>query len=160
MWKRALLVIAFLQSTVALGSDCYKADVGHCATEKAMFDATNNFRAQNGLPPLQYKRELQWSARKWSEKMAKTGRVDHEGFPTTRNETILLEFPASKIKVHGENCAGISRRKPNDFGEYIVSLWIRSRGHRANMLRHFRYMGVGFARDGRGGYYGTQNFSW
>lgn len=160
MFKRALLFIAFLQSSMALANDCYKADIGTCETERKMFEATNNFRAQNGLPPLQYKRELQWSARKWSESMAATGRVDHQGFPTTRNQTIILEFPASNLKVHGENCAGMARVKPFDYGEYFVSLWIRSPGHRANMLRNWRYVGMGYARDGKSGHYATQNFSW
>lgn len=160
MFKRVLLFFAFLQSSMALANDCYKADIGTCAVERSMLAATNNFRAQNGLPPLQYKRELQWSARKWSESMAATGRISHNGFPTTRNQTIVLEFPASNIKVHGENVAWFSGYKPEDFGEFFVGLWINSAGHRANMLRNWRYVGMGYARDSKGGHYATQNFSW
>lgn len=160
MLNRVILFFCVFYTTITLADDCYKTDIGTCAIESSMFNATNAFRAQNGLPPLQYKRELQWSARKWSESMAATGRISHDGFPTTRNQTVVLEFPASNIKVQGENVAWFSRYKPSDFGQFFVGLWIGSAGHRANMLRNWRYVGMGYARDSKGGHYATQNFSW
>lgn len=159
MFKRVLLICAFFQSSIAL-SGCYKTDIGTCGVEQSMLDATNAFRAQNGLKPLQYKQELNWSARKWSESMAATGKIGHEGFPTTRNQTIILEFPASNITVSGENVAWFSGYKPQDFGQFFVKLWIGSAGHRANLLRNWRYVGVGYATDDKGGHFATQNFAW
>lgn len=160
MLKRVLLILAFFQTTIALGNDCYKTDIGTCSIELSMFNATNSFRAANGLAPLLYRKELNWASRKWSESMAATGRVGHQGFPTTRNQTIILEFPASNLKVYGENVAYFANRKPQDFGQYFVGLWINSPGHRANMLRPYKYFGVGYARDQRAGHYATQNFSY
>ena len=148
----------FLQSAVGL-ADCYKSDIGTCGVERSMLEATNAFRARYGLAPLQYKKELQWAARKWSENMAATGRLSHDGFPTLRNQTIILEFPASNQKVHGENVAYFSGYKPPDFGRFFVEMWVKSPGHRDNILRNFRFIGVGYGRN-NGAHYATQLFAW
>jgi uncharacterized protein YkwD len=159
MVRRIVLGLAlFLQSTVLL-ADCYKTDIGTCGVEKSMLEATNAFRAQYGLPALQYKKELNWAARKWSESMAATGRLSHDGFPTLRNQTIILEFPASNQKVHGENVAYFQGYKPPDFGRFFVDMWIKSGPHRQNMLRNFRFIGVGYGRN-NGQHYATQLFAW
>jgi uncharacterized protein YkwD len=41
----------------------------------------------------------------------------------------------------------------------MVAMWMRSPGHRANILSsRFTHIGVGAARTGSGQTYGTQNF--
>lgn len=155
-------IVIGLFASIFCGSafaECYKADIGTCGIEASMLEATNAFRARNGLPPLQYKRELAWAARKWSDRMAETGQVGHDGFPTWRNQVILLEFPSSKMRAHGENVAYFRGHKPPDFGRFFVDLWIGSPGHRENILRNFRFVGMGYGRN-NGGHFGTQLFAW
>lgn len=153
-----VLVLGFFLSNLAL-ADCYKTDIGTCAIEKAMLDATNAFRAQNGLPPLEYRRELAFAARAWSDQMAATATIGHAGFPDARNADIQAEFPGSPARVHGENVAYFLGHKPASIGGYLVQLWIGSAGHRENILRPFRYVGMGYSRR-NGAHFATQAFAW
>lgn len=155
---RAFLVFFIgLNSGVTL-AQCYKGNTVTCGIEISMLKATNDFRAQNGLRPLDYKPEFNWAARKWSESMAAVQKISHDGFPTLRNQTIILEFPASNVKAYGENVAYFWGGNPPDIGKYFVDLWIKSEGHRANMLYKWKSFGVGYAKDKRGAHYATQIF--
>lgn len=159
MLRAILLFLIGLNSSISL-AQCYKGNSLTCGIELSMLKATNEFRAQNGLRPLDYKPELNWAARKWSESMAAVGKISHDGFPTLRNQTILLEFPASNVKAYGENVAYFwTTKNPPDIGKYFVNLWIKSEGHRANMLYKWKTFGVGYAVDKRGAHYATQLFS-
>lgn len=156
--RLVVLVFCVLLSN-AVRAECYKSDIGTCAIEQAMLDATNTYRAQNGLAPLQYRRELAWSARHWSDDMAASATVGHAGFPDARNANIIAEFPNSPARVHGENVAYFLGQKPASIGKYFVDLWIASPGHRENILRNFRYVGMGYSRR-NGAHFATQNFAW
>lgn len=154
-----VLVLCSLLSSVPAFGECYKTDIGTCAIEKAMLDATNAFRAKNGLPPLEYRRELAFAARAWSDEMAASATIGHAGFPAARNASIQAEFPGSPARVHGENVAYFLGHKPASIGGYFVELWIGSTGHRENILRPFRYVGMGYSRR-NGAHFATQAFAW
>lgn len=160
MFQRLVLFLAlFFCSEIALC--CYKPPdvVGTCDIEQQMIAAINKFRANNGFPAFKYARELNWSARKWAENIAATNDISHRGFPVLRNQTIILEFPASNMKVAGETLAYFYLIKPGNFAQHFVENWLRSPAHRDLIMRPFNYVGIGFARKGNG-QFAVANFAY
>lgn len=117
-----------------------------------ILNQTNQFRRSKGLTNLIIVKNLNEIARKHSEDMAK-GRVGfgHGGF-RERNAK------ANKIikRMHGfaENVA----YGPTS-GKQVVTLWKNSPGHRRNMLGHYKYIGIGIAKDRKGRIYYTEVFA-
>jgi len=112
---------------------------------------TNKFRASNGLPPLKMEINCNLLAEKHSKDMAsgKTG-FGHDGFE---------ERAAAIGKVLG----GMSGAAENvAYGTLdakgVVDGWIKSPGHRKNMLGNFNLIGVGYAQGKGRIIYFTQLF--
>ena len=91
-------------------------------------------------------------ARKHSEDMA-SGRIGfgHEGFDK-RNAM------ANKVIKHMHDFAENVAYGPTT-GTAVVNLWKKSPGHRRNMLGHYKYIGIGIAKDRQGRIYYTQVFA-
>lgn len=91
-------------------------------------------------------------ARKHSEDMA-GGRVGfgHEGFGK-RNAM------ANRVIKHMHDFAENVAYGPTT-GTAVVNLWKNSPGHRRNMLGHYKYIGIGVAKDRQGRIYYTQVFA-
>lgn len=106
---------------------------------------TNEFRAQNGLVPLGLMPELNTVAQGWSTHMATSGDFKH-------NPTFSSSYPAG-WSGGAENIA--AGQSPDD----VVTGWINSSGHRANLLGDYNYIGIGYATGGPYGRYYTQNFA-
>lgn len=112
---------------------------------------TNEFRRSEGLPKLILNEDLNAIAQKHSQDMAK-GRVafGHAGF-SERNALASSEI--SHLHSFAENVAyGPTTAKG------VVTLWKNSPGHRHNMLGHYKYIGIGIAKDRNGRIYYTEVF--
>lgn len=107
---------------------------------------TNNARANNGLPALVGMDELNTVSQDWTEHMAETGDFTH-------NPSYTDSYPTGWTAA-GENIA--KGQAPKD----VVAAWMASPGHRSNILSpDYTHIGIGFAKDGNGRTYYTQNFA-
>ncbi|GAA4822608.1 hypothetical protein GCM10025786_33090 [Nocardioides caeni] len=106
---------------------------------------TNAARAAEGKAPLAAMRTLDTVAQNWTQRMALSGTLAH-------NPSYWKQYPAGWSSA-GENVAmGYVPRN-------VVSGWMGSEGHRANILGDFTHLGIGVVRTGNGTYWFTQNFA-
>ena len=113
-------------------------------TESSLLGAMNTVRMAHGLQPLHADPRLERAARGHSSRMLRTGTFAHGAFGT-RIRSVGVRSPRI-----GENLAwsaGLSTARA------IVSMWLASPAHRANLLHPgYRLVGVGALRgcfDGR-----------
>jgi uncharacterized protein YkwD len=146
--RRAVAVLA----AVVLSSALWLVPAQASATRAtsyadAAFRATNAHRADQGRVQLREGACLTRMAERWARHMARTGRMVHQDLgPIARR---------CGLSMVGENIAmGYSS------GRVVVNRgWMRSEGHRANILRReYRLMGIGAARDSNGRWWASQVF--
>lgn len=115
----------------------------HTTSEQSLADQVlalvNQERTTAGLNPLTFDPQAQTAAKAHAEDMAGRGFFDHftpEGWtPTDR----LNMLNASGFSMTGENIA-VGQPTPAD----VMTAWMNSTGHRANILRaEFTHLGVG-----------------
>jgi len=87
-------------------------------TFQAMIDATNAERRARGYAPLVADPQLQAMAEKWGKHMATTWRFEHSNYPVA------------------ENIAAGQRTVPE-----AMASWMKSSGHRANILGGYSRIG-------------------
>ncbi|HYJ46121.1 MAG TPA: CAP domain-containing protein [Pyrinomonadaceae bacterium] len=131
------------------------APVAASSLERRAFDLINSERAKYGLPPLAWDGDLCRMARLHSEKMARLNFFDHEGpdgdLPNrARDNGIRWRSLAENIALN---------QGYDDPVSLAVDQWMRSSGHRDNILRRiFTHTAVGIARSKDGRVYLTQVF--
>jgi uncharacterized protein YkwD len=108
--------------------------------------ATNAERTKAGLAPLAASGCAAGYAQSWSAALARAGSLSHQPL-----RPVLTGCAARTV---GENVA---------FGnvgpEEMVGMWMRSAGHRANILNpRYTHLGVGQTTTGSGRVYGVQVF--
>lgn len=114
--------------------------------EGDVFALTNAERARAGLQPLQSSGCAQQRARTWSQHMAATGSMSHQPLGPVMTDC-------------GARGAGENVAFGNISAAQMVSNWMNSPGHRANILNpNFTHLGVGMAERSDGRRYGTQLF--
>lgn len=109
---------------------------------------TNLERRKAGLSPLRFNAQLAAAAQAHSEDMARHRRMSHVG---SNGSTA-----AQRIKGAGYRGRTLAENVANGHSspEAVVSGWMRSPGHRKNILNPaYQEIGVGYAND-----YWTQNF--
>lgn len=123
---------------------------GNAKLIKDILYYTNEFRASKGLPPLKLESYCSLLAQKHSDNMA-SGKVafGHDQFEI-RNDAVTLKF-------HGVSGVGENVAYGNLDAKGVVDGWIKSPGHRRNMLGDFNMIGIGAAPKGRITYF-TQFF--
>lgn len=117
---------------------------------------TNEIRAQHGLAPLQVHSALTQSAQWLARDMVQHDYLRHTDFLGREIDPRLPAFGYSDYKEIGENIAG-GQSTP----EEVVADWMRSPGHRANLLNPaFREIGVAHFEGARSHYkhYWVQDF--
>jgi uncharacterized protein YkwD len=123
------------------------------ADEKTIFDLTNKARADNKLPPLTLNVVLTKVARAHSANMAKKGEMNH---------VLDGKKPAERIKDAGYDYSWAGENiamGENVSVQKIFDEWMKSQGHRENILRkEYRELGVGIARADDGKVYYSQEF--
>lgn len=108
---------------------------GLTRTEASLLREINVVRARHGLRPLRYDGRLQQAARAHSRDMLATGLFRHGAFGSR-----LQEFDV-RARLAGENLAWGTGRAGTARG--IVTAWLESPEHRANLLRSsFTRIGV------------------
>ena len=114
--------------------------------ERAVEDAVNEARRERRLPPLTHDPTLSEIARRHSCDMAERGFFEHTA-PDGASMAERLKQGGIRYLAAAENLARIEGRDPMD---RAVSGWLKSSGHRENMLSpRFTTTGVGACRKGR-----------
>lgn len=121
--------------------------------EEKVLRLTNEERVKEKLPPLQLDATLSQVARGHSTNMAKQGTMKHD----LDGKTPFDRIRGSGYKYHfaGENIAA------GDVPiEIIMGAWMKSEGHRKNILgEKFTHIGIGAVPDATGTVYFTQVFA-
>ncbi|HEY5884656.1 MAG TPA: CAP domain-containing protein [Pyrinomonadaceae bacterium] len=125
--------------------------------ERIAFELTNEERIANGLLPLTWDSELCRLARQHSEDMGGRRYFDHETpeglWPRDRARAAGLRG----FRVIAENIA--YNKGYENPGAYAVERWMKSSGHRANILYNsFQYSAIGSYVASDGSVYLTQVF--
>jgi len=116
------------------------------AWEAKVFRLTNAARKAHGRKPLTAARCPDRLAERWTRHMARTHDFEHQSLDPF--------FDCRNVSSAGENIA-VGYETPRA----LVSGWMHSPGHRANILnRHFHRIGVSGWRDTGGRTYATQDF--
>jgi uncharacterized protein YkwD len=116
------------------------------AWEAKVLKLTNARRAAHDRKPLKANRCADRLAAPWTRHMAKTRRLVHQSLDPF--------FDCPHVSYAGENIAA-----GFDTPRALVSAWMHSEGHRANILsRHFHRIGVSGWRATNGVTYATQDF--
>jgi uncharacterized protein YkwD len=114
-------------------------------------DLVNQIRHAKNLPPLKVLQAASIAALSHSQDMAyKRVPFGHDGF---KQRAIVLANELNGSSATGENVAyGKMTAKE------VITAWLRSKAHRANIEGDFTYTGVGVAKDSKGLIYYTQLF--
>jgi len=120
------------------------------AFESEVIRLVNGHRAQNGLKPLTANWELSRVARYKSQDMADNRYFSHTS-PTYGSPFQMIRNFGISFRSAGENIA-YGQRTP----QAVVTAWMNSSGHRANILNaSYTQIGVGYVANG---HYWTQMF--
>jgi hypothetical protein len=107
--------------------------------EQQVVELTNEERAKNGLPPLKENAELNYAADEYAEQMSDSGILSHTG-PDGSQPWDRAEAVGYEAQTMGENIAA-GQKTP----EQVVADWMKSPGHRANILNpKYTEIGVGY----------------
>jgi uncharacterized protein YkwD len=111
-------------------------------------ELTNAFRKEHGLPAL-----------KWSQKIADIGTEHSKAMAERRVPFGHAGFEGRALRIGGMSCAENVAFSAGlgDPAKVAVNGWIKSPGHRKNMLSHFDLCGIGVFRSGSKTYF-TQLF--
>lgn len=127
--------------------------------EKEIFRLTNAEREKRNLLPFKPHPMVKKIARLHSANMVIHNfysHTDHRGWGPSRRKQ--AHFPHILGAV-GENIARTSGLSATGLAKRLVGMWMRSPGHRRNILHEkYNYLGVGVAGKGDG-YWATQNFA-
>ncbi len=117
------------------------AGIHWAPTADAFFEAANNIRKHAGLPPLKRDRRLDALAEAHSRDMVQSRFFAHQS-PSSGSTHERMRRAGFPFPRYGENIG--RARTP----EEIHALWLRSPGHRANLLDPtFTHVGLGVIVD-------------
>lgn len=128
------------------------SNISVSAYAQEVLKLVNEKRSANGLSPLSFDTKVQKAADTRAEEIKKSfshTRPDGKSFSTA------LSAVGAVFSGAGENIA-IGQKTP----EEVVSAWMNSSGHRANILNSkYKYIGIGCVKSGSG-YAWTQLFTY
>jgi uncharacterized protein YkwD len=127
------------------------------AVEREVIAEVNRTRESQGLRALHADAALNRAAREHSEELALRRTLDHTStHPARRTMTMRIDAAGGSWTRAAENLANMSG-PASSVATQTVRLWLRSEGHRRNMLEpSYTQTGVGLAIDERGVWYITQ----
>ncbi|MEY2452977.1 MAG: lysyl endopeptidase [Acidimicrobiaceae bacterium] len=143
------LLLLVLVTTCTIGLAASPASAQSAADESALFAATNQSRADNGLPALQYDPQLSSIANAWANHMASTRTLEHN--PSLVDQ-VNSQVTSQWTRI-GENVG---------FGPSVSALesaFMNSPPHRANILGQYNRVGVGATRDSSGTLWAVVDFA-
>ena len=116
--------------------------------ESSLLTAMNEARQANGLRPLRADWRLERAARAHSSKMLRTGTFYHGAFSARIRRVGVRSPRVGENLAWGQGSLGAARS--------IVSMWLASPEHRANLLHaRYRIVGVGALRGCFAGHHHT-----
>jgi uncharacterized protein YkwD len=116
--------------------------------ESSLLTAMNEARQANGLRPLRADWRLERAARAHSSKMLRTGTFYHGAFSARIRRVGVRSPRVGENLAWGQGSLGAARS--------IVSMWLASPEHRANLLHAgYRIVGVGALRGCFAGHHHT-----
>ena len=140
----------------SLGEDLETAElktgfppVSYSSFELEVLDLVNGYRIENGLSELDILDESSRQAENHNLHMLEEGEVCHDGFPNRYSALV----DAVSAKAVSENVAFGYRSS-----EAVVNAWIKSEGHRENMLGNHTHFGISISQDAEGKFYFTNIF--
>jgi len=147
-----IVVPAMLMGLVALASPANAAVVSPLTLQADIVKLTNYQRAKAGCPAVRLDGHLMLAARAHSAWMAQTGTFSHVG---RNNSTFVTRIKTAGYNApRSENIAWGYRT-----GKDVVTAWMRSPGHRANLLDcRAKAMAVAAVYAANGNPYYTQDF--
>jgi len=115
-------------------------------------DDTNTFRAQEQMPPMRWSQALSDIAAEHARQMAR-GEMpfSHQGFDDRTRRYPFAYFSAAENLAYNGGVA--------DAAGCAVDGWIKSPGHRKNLVGAFDLCGIGVAQSSSGQFYFTQLFA-
>ena len=124
-------------------------------TEARIFNLINAERKRQGLPALEYSRQLDEMARIQAQNMARFHKMAHvlpeSGTPTLADRARHVGY------MFGRLAENVAHDYPS--AQTVVEGWMTSKGHRANILNtDVVETGIAIARSSSGGLYYCQVF--
>ncbi|MDQ6786409.1 MAG: CAP domain-containing protein [Acidobacteriota bacterium] len=145
------------QFLVADATDSVKNPVNVLALEHLVFDLINKKRAEFGLSPVAWSDDLERLAHAYSNDMATNNFFSHQGLDGKMVNNRADAMGITRWHSLGENIA--YNRGYASPAESVVESWMKSAGHRENILNNrWQKSGVGIAVTPEGAYYFTQVF--
>jgi uncharacterized protein YkwD len=122
------------------------------AVRAELIEEHNRARAEADLGPLTSNPKLQAAAQAHAEDMAATGKMSHTG---SNGSSIKdrVEATGYSYQTIGENVAE-GQRTPQE----AIEAWMKSPGHRKNVLGNYSEIGVAYAADQDGRIYWCADF--
>ena len=115
--------------------------------------AVNEYRASQNLPPLKLNAQISKQAQIHSQNMAQEEvKFSHVGFDDrvdTLGKSIAYTSAAENVAYN---------QGYQDPASKAVAGWIKSPGHKKNMVGNYNLTGIGVAKNKQGEYYFTQIF--
>jgi uncharacterized protein YkwD len=147
-----VLALLALPLAAAPGGDKTDAD----KARQQIIDLTNKHRAADRLAALKSNATLMAVAQKHAENMARQDKAAHVLDGKSDKDRAL---EAGYAGVVGENVGRILRPAASDAAEEALRGWLKSPGHRANILQKgYSEIGSGMARSKSGRWYLCQLF--
>lgn len=139
---RPLLAVLILPALVlACAAPSVSAAPIHDDFERAVVEKINGLRADQGLRPLRSSRRLARLASRHSRDQLRYDRLSHDSGSGTPFRVRMARI--ARRAIVGET-VGWLPDGINDRADALVMMWMRSPGHRAQLLRpRFRKIGVG-----------------
>ena len=150
--KRIHLIISLCCFIFLLSFCSFATDKSNASLLQDVYSLTNQYRKSKGMPALIIRSDLNDIAQKHSSDMA-SGRVGfgHGGFAKRNSQA------KGKIKTISRFAENVAHGVKT--GKAVVTMWKNSSGHRKNMLGHYKYIGIGIAKDRKGRIFYTQVFA-
>lgn len=160
------LLIFWLIPNILFGQECASGEervqLLNSDFEKRVLKLTNKERSKRGLKKLKWDETLAYAARYHAKDMAVDNYFDHDSYDRKGQRLIRSCSIFERIEAFinypylAENISA-GRSTPED----VVEAWMKSKGHRKNILnKNMTKLGVGyyFIQDAEYGHYWVQNF--
>jgi hypothetical protein len=135
------LVLALFVSTVSAPTPASAAE----SDVATIFSGTNAARASAGLPALKRNVAMDAVAQAWAQKMAAAGTMSH-------NPRYSVQIPSGWTRASENVAYGYK-------SDAVVTGWLNSAGHRANIMGDVTDIGIGYFVDSKGVAWSVQNFA-
>lgn len=132
---------------------CYNSNATDAAMPQAILKHINAYRLSHHLTPLKMNAYMSLEAQQHSQDMARHRQgFGHTGFKK-RIHRCFAQFHRDSYGPGAENVAYNYKT-----AAIVVSEWLKSPGHLANIRGNYNETGIGIARDANGKIYYTEIF--